>query len=168
MDMGQTNKTERLPYTVPLHSNRTGLYGRKDKRIRQNAAFQRAAIAPETEPGWMDMGQTNRQTDTLSSQEFQKFDTDLQFWWKERFAEILNVAKPMNPDFGGKMKILENTRIMVLSLLETEICRSFWRISCDVTSYQKAIYAAKVLKQVDHFGVLFVVKVGQLLDADRY
>ncbi|GBM06460.1 hypothetical protein AVEN_58307-1 [Araneus ventricosus] len=55
-------------------------------------------------------------------------------------------AKPMATDlddkfdaFGDKMKVLENTRIITLSLLGTEIWRSFWKSPCDAMPCRKAI-----------------------------
>ncbi|GBN68111.1 hypothetical protein AVEN_72520-1 [Araneus ventricosus] len=61
------------------------------------------------------------------------------------------------------MKVLENARIMALSLLGNEI----WRFSAEfhVTSCPVGkVYKPEVLKRVNRFGVLFVVRVGQLLD----
>ncbi|GBL56280.1 hypothetical protein AVEN_148253-1, partial [Araneus ventricosus] len=57
------------------------------------------------------------------------------------FTETLNGWQADGPDFGDKigdnsetkMKVAENSRIMALSLIGTEIWRSFWRIPCDRT-----------------------------------
>ncbi|GBM19570.1 hypothetical protein AVEN_370-1 [Araneus ventricosus] len=69
---------------------------------------------------------------------------------KRALQKFLLEVKLMNPDlgypfgnkfgdFGNKMKVFEYAGIMVLSLLETELWRTFERIPYDITSCRKKV-----------------------------
>ncbi|GBM09418.1 hypothetical protein AVEN_184114-1 [Araneus ventricosus] len=91
--------------------------------------------------------------------------------------------KPMNPDFGnkfddnfsdifcdfgGKIKVPENTRIVTLSQLGMELWRFYWNFPCDVTPCRKDYKNRADNEGRDLFGVLFTLRVSQLLDAERF
>ncbi|GBM22930.1 hypothetical protein AVEN_136351-1 [Araneus ventricosus] len=73
--------------------------------------------------------------------------------WKERgICRDSYWMEANDPDFGGKYddhfgdlttnleaKCSRNTRIITLSLLETELWRFFWNIPCDVAPCRKTI-----------------------------
>ncbi|GBM12663.1 hypothetical protein AVEN_46150-1 [Araneus ventricosus] len=75
-------------------------------------------------------------------------------------------------DFGGKMKILVYARILVVSLVGTELWETFEMILCDIASrginpegseifFGVLVFCLNVFEF--SFGVLFALQVGQLL-----
>ncbi|GBN32826.1 hypothetical protein AVEN_222499-1 [Araneus ventricosus] len=94
---------------------------------------------------------------------------------KERFEEVFTRVQPMNTDLddhfgnGDEMKFLENARIMALSLIRTEIWRTFKRILCDVTLCQKATNTRVAeTRNLSLFRVLSALQAGELIDSERY
>ncbi|GBL87570.1 hypothetical protein AVEN_165177-1 [Araneus ventricosus] len=84
---------------------------------------------------------------------------------KRDLQSFLMDTKPMPLDHGDKMNVLQNARIMALSLLGTEIWRFFWRRQVLSDSY---IYTRYSNKSVSLFGVLFAVPADKLMDTVRY
>ncbi|GBM69820.1 hypothetical protein AVEN_224741-1 [Araneus ventricosus] len=88
---------------------------------------------------------------------------------KRYLHRFVSDAKLMTSDisdkFGDKVKVLENTRIMNLSLLGTYMDLEN-SMCCDAPS--ESYKYSRRLKRVNLFGVLFAVRVGLLLDAERY
>ncbi|GBM49523.1 hypothetical protein AVEN_85970-1 [Araneus ventricosus] len=112
----------------------------------------------------------------------------------QRFLLAIGKVKPMTSDLGeklgdhfvgkfgdlgDKMKALENARILVLSLLETELWGIFEMILCDVTShrirYKYLEVPKRILTSLEFvrralvlFGVLSAVRAGKLIEAERF
>ncbi|GBM88522.1 hypothetical protein AVEN_113584-1 [Araneus ventricosus] len=74
----------------------------------------------------------------------------------------------LDDQFGDKMKVSENARIVALSLLGMELWSFFWNFPCDVTPCRKDYKYRAANEESNLFGVLFAERFGQLLDAERY
>ncbi|GBM48805.1 hypothetical protein AVEN_18746-1 [Araneus ventricosus] len=89
----------------------------------------------------------------------------------KRFLQRFSLeVKAMSPGRDDKLKLLENARIMILSILGTEIWRTFERILCDVMPCRKSYIYTKDLKRVNQsfFGVLSKVQAGEMKDTECY
>ncbi|GBN52380.1 hypothetical protein AVEN_258123-1 [Araneus ventricosus] len=89
--------------------------------------------------------------------------------WLERFTEDFIGGQTNEPrlgdhfdDFRYKIILLENSRIMALSLLGADIWRTFERIPC--ASCQKSYKYRAAETRMNLFGVLSAVLAGELID----
>ncbi|GBO10215.1 hypothetical protein AVEN_232030-1 [Araneus ventricosus] len=72
----------------------------------------------------------------------------------------------MTTDLGDEPKVQENTRIMALSLLGTEIWRYFWRTPYDVKPCWKVILTLCAQTRWNFFVILFAVRVDFVGETD--
>ncbi|GBO38958.1 hypothetical protein AVEN_19239-1 [Araneus ventricosus] len=96
----------------------------------------------------------------------------------QRFLLAIGGDQANVPHPADKMKVLRNVRILVLSILGTELRGTFEMILCDVMARRKRYKYPEVLKCLNVFGMylnvleslwsLSAVQAGKLIEAERY